>query len=68
MFFKKELQMAVDQKECDRIKKKLESAGIKYSVVNKAADDVQRGAGAGDQFQILVKRRDFKKARSLFKF
>ncbi len=66
MFFKKELQMAGDANECDRIKKKLESAGIKYTVVSKAAD-VVRG-GAGEQFQILVKRRDFKKARSLFKF
>ena len=66
MFFKKELQMAGDQAECDRIKKMLENAGIKYSVVNKAADAVR--GGSSDQFQILVKRRDFKKARSLFKF
>ena len=67
MFFKTELQMAGDRAECDRIKKMLENAGIKYSVVNKAADAV-RGGGGSDQFQILVKRRDFKKARSLFKF
>ena len=68
MFFKKELQMAVDQNDCDRIRKKLESAGIKYTVVNKAADGVQRGGEAGDQFQILVKRKDYKKALRLFKF
>ena len=67
MFFKKELQMAGDQAECDRIKKMLENAGIKYSVVNKAAGAV-RGGGGSDQFQILVKRKDFTKARSLFKF
>ncbi len=68
MFFKKELQMAADRDDCERIRKKLESAGIKYTVVNKAADSVQRGGEAGEQFQILVKRKDFKKARSLFKF
>ena len=65
MFFKKELQTAGGQEECERIKKMLENAGIKYSV-NKTADAV-RGGGS-DQFQILVKRKDFKKARSLFKF
>ena len=65
MFFKKELQMAGDQAECDRIKKMLENAGIKYSVSDKGG--VQRG-GAANDFHIAVKRRDYKKALKLFKF
>ena len=65
MFFKKELQSVGSQKELDRIKKMLDDAGIKYSVADKGT--VQRGGTAND-FHIAVKRRDYKKALSLFKF
>ena len=75
MFFKKELQVTRDPKELERLRQMLDSAGIKYNVKagNGSAGDPARGRGlpkldAGEQYSIRVSRKDFKKARSLFKF
>ena len=75
MLFKKELQVTRDPKELERLRQMLDSAGIKYTVksgINSVASPA-RGRGlpkidADEQYSISVSRRDFKKARSLFKF
>ena len=77
MFFKKELQVTRNAKECERIRQMLDSAGIKYSVkygIGSIGDpDRSRGIpginyAAEEQYSIHVSRKDYKKARSLFKF
>ena len=75
MFFKKELQVTRDPKELERLRQMLDSAGIKYNVKTGTGSvgDPARGRGlpkvdAGEQYSISVSRKDFKKARSLFKF
>ena len=75
MFFKKELQVTRDPKELERLRQMLDSAGIKYNVKagTGSTGDPARGRGlpkldAGEQYSIRVSRKDFKKARSLFKF
>ncbi len=75
MFFKKELQVTRDPKELERLRQMLDNAGIKYHVKagTGSVGDPERGRGlpnidAGEQYSISVSRKDFKKARSLFKF
>ncbi len=75
MFFKKELKVIQDPKELEQIRQMLDTAGVKYSVKAGAgsAGDPQRSRGmpglkGSEQYSIRVSRKDFKKARSLFKF
>lgn len=74
MFFGKEIRVTRDLKECDRIRQRLEAAGIRYHVRAGTGALTNPGRDHGvpfinpsaEQYSIRVSRKDYQKALRLF--